>query len=411
MSDAELVVPVAEQVELLMSGSEFGDLGLHAAMRARLTERLSEAAANHRPLQVYAGYDPSAPDLHLGHSITLRKLRQFQLFGHHVTVVIGTLTATVGDTSDRLSGRPTKTAEEVAEAARSYAEQCFTILDRQRTAVVANGEWLSDLRVPDLLGLASHFTVQQFLARDNYRLRIDRGDPVGLHEFLYALLVGYDALYLGCDVQLGATEQLFNILAGAKLQEAAGQPPSVALTFPILVGTDGTERMSKSRGNYVGLTEPPAEQYGKVMSIGDATMLQWVGLITDWSPADIEQFRDDVASGRLHPMVAKKRLAHRIVELFHGPAAAAEAQEGFERIHQHGLEPDSIPETVLAGPRTVTEVLVELRAAPSKSAARRLVTGGAVTINGEKVTSAEAIIDASATIKVGPRRFYRVRRG
>jgi hypothetical protein len=242
------------QAEMLMHGCEFGDSQLEASMRERLRARLAEAADERRPLRVYTGYDPTAPDLHLGHSITLRAMRRFQQLGHHVIVVVGTVTAMVGDTSDRAAGRPRKSAPEVAEAARSYAEQAFTILDPARTEVAANGDWLAGIAMPQILEIASTFTVQQFLARDNYRRRIEHGDPVGLHEFLYALLQGYDAVHLRADVQLGATEQLFNIMAGAKLQEASGQPPCVALTFPVLVGTDGTDRMSKSRGNYIGLT-------------------------------------------------------------------------------------------------------------------------------------------------------------
>ena len=232
-----------EQVEMLMRGCEFGDSRLERSMRERLLARLALGADERRPLRVYAGYDPTAPDLHLGHSITLRAMRRFQRLGHHVIVVVGTMTAMVGDTSDRAAGRPRALAADVAAAARSYAEQAFTILDPAHTEVVANGDWLSTLAMPQVLELASTFTVQQFLARDNYKRRVDRGDPVGLHEFLYALLQGYDAVHLRADVQLGATEQLFNILAGAKLQEAFGQPPCVALTFPVLVGTDGADRM------------------------------------------------------------------------------------------------------------------------------------------------------------------------
>ena len=238
-----------EQAGMLMEGCEFGDPQLEASMRDRLRARLAVAADERRALRVYTGYDPTAPDLHLGHSITLRAMKRFQRLGHHVIVVVGTMTAMVGDTSDRAAGRPRTSDDEVAAAARSYAEQAFTILDPARTEVVANGDWLAGLAVPQILELASTFTVQQFLARDNYRRRVERGDPVGLHEFLYALLQGYDAVHLRADVQLGATEQLFNIMAGAKLQEASGQLPCVALTFPVLAGTDGTDRMSKSRGN------------------------------------------------------------------------------------------------------------------------------------------------------------------
>src|SRR4030095_14361631 len=238
-------------------------------MRRELGERLTEAQKTGRPLRVYCGYDPSRPDLHIGHAITMRRLRLFQDMGHHVIFLIGTFTALVGDTSDKATGRPRKTMEEVQEAARTYAEQAFRILDRNRTEVLQNGDWLSKITLADVISLASNFTVQQFLARNNYNLRIESGTPVALHEFLYALMQGYDAVELRADVQLGATEQLFNIMAGRKLQEVYGERPCVCLTFPILVGTDGKMRMAKSAGNTIGIADPPEEQFGKIMSLSD----------------------------------------------------------------------------------------------------------------------------------------------
>jgi len=410
-TDNDSTPPVEDQIAVLMSGCEFGDAQLEEAMRQRLAERLGEAQREGRPLRVYAGYDPSAPDLHLGHSITLRKLRQFQRLGHDVSVVIGTVTAMVGDTSDRPSSRPRRSAAEVGEAARSYAAQVSKILDETRTTIVENGNWLAALQLPQVLDLASEFTVQQFLARDNYRRRLDSGQPIGLNEFFYALLQGYDAVHLRADVQLGATEQLFNILAGSRLQEAAGQKPCVAITFPILVGVDGVERMSKSQGNYVGLTERPEDQFGKIMSISDSTMLQWVGLVTDWTPSEIKGFRDAVVGGvggDVHPMEAKKRLARHVVEMYHGPGAALSAQERFERVHQSRGEPEVIPELPLAQPLPLVEVLIQVGAAASKSAARRLIAGGGVTVDGERISSTEHVIAPPATVKVGSRRFYRL---
>jgi tyrosyl-tRNA synthetase len=391
-----------------MSGSEFGDADLREAMLVRLKERLEQATVERRPLRVYAGYDPSAPDLHLGHAITLRRMRLFQELGHEVTIVIGTATAMIGDTSDRASGRPRKTASEVDEAAHTYAEQCFTILDPERTQVLANGEWLNRLSLVEILELASNFTVQQFLARDNYRQRVAKGEPVGLHEFFYALLQGYDAVHLHADVQLGATEQLFNILAGAKLQGALGQPPCVALTFPILVGTDGVDRMSKSRGNYIGLSESADQQFGKVMSVSDSTMLQWIPLVTDWSSDEVNAIGRGLSMGDLHPMDVKKRLARTIVEMYHGLPAAMEAQSKFEQIHQQGREPDAIEEIGLDLPLLLVDVLVTLGAGSSRSAARRLIEGGAVSIDGVKSTTTDSIISAASTITVGPRRYFRV---
>jgi tyrosyl-tRNA synthetase len=400
--------PAEPQTSALMSGCAYGDAELEKAMRERLRQRIEEATRQGRPLRVYAGYDPSAPDLHLGHSITLRKLRQFQQFGHDVTVVIGTVTATIGDTSDRASGRPRKSTDEVTGAAQTYAEQVFRILDPARTTIVANGDWLDPMTVPQLLDIASQFTVQQFLARDNYRRRIDRGEPVGLHEFFYALLQGYDAVHLHADVQLGGTEQLFNILAAAKLQEAFGQPPLVALTFPILVGLDGTQRMSKSRGNYLALAEAPADQYGKAMSISDDTMLQWAGLISDWTPAEVDEFRNAVTTGALHPMAAKKRLASHIVAMYHGADAAERARQQFEDLHQRGKQPEDIPIHPLPGGLDVVDALVRIGAAASRNAARRLIAGGGVQVDSKRVETPDLLLTPPATIKVGPRRFYRV---
>lgn len=397
-----------EQAAMLMEGCEFGDPQLEASMRERLRSRLAVAAEERRPLRVYTGYDPTAPDLHLGHSITLRAMKRFQRLGHHVIVVVGTMTAMIGDTSDKASGRPRASADDVARAAASYAEQACTILDPARTEVVANGDWLEGLAMPQLLELASTFTVQQSLARDSYRRRMERGDPVGLHELLYALLQGYDAVHLRADVQLGATEQLFNIMAGAKLQETSGQPPCVALTFPVLIGTDGTDRMSKSRGNYIGLTDGPAEQFGKVMSIPDHVMPQWARLVADWPASRVGEFVAAMASGALHPMDAKKQLGHRIVELYHDNAAADAAQQAFERTHQRHGQPDIVPEVTLHAPVRLVDLLVSIGAASSKSAARRLIAGRGVTIDGQKVSSDELTISTAVTIKVGSRRFYRI---
>jgi tyrosyl-tRNA synthetase len=334
---------------------------------------------------------------------------RFQQLGHQVIVVVGTMTARVGDTSDRASGRPRIAAAEISGAAASYAEQVFTILDRDRTEVVYNGDWLASLTTQDLLEAAATFTVQQFLSRDTYRRRLDRGDPIGLSEFFYALLQGYDAVHLRADVQLGATEQLFNILAGARLQEAFGQPPCAVLTYPVLVGVDGTHRMSKSAGNYVGLTESPAEQFGKTMSIPDDATPQWAALVTDWPAEQIARFHAGLADGSLPPMEAKKQVAHRIVELYHRAESADAAQREFERTIQQGREPANLPETSLPGPTPVIDLLITVGAASSKSAARRLIDGGGVSLDGVKVTAADEVVDHSVTVRVGRRRFYRIR--
>lgn len=401
-------VPVEQQVEAIFYGTEFGDAALQAAMRREFAERLREAEKEGRPLRIYAGYDPSRPDIHLGHSITLRKLRQFQDFGHHVIFLIGTFTAQVGDTSDKVTGRPRKTEEEVLQAAETYAEQCFRILDREKTEVLHNGDWLAPLTLADTVNLASNFTVQQFLARDNYKNRIENGDPVGLHEFMYALLQGYDAVHLRCDAQLGATDQLFNIMAGRKLQEAFGQKGSICITYPILVGTDGVRRMSKSTGNYIGLSEAPEEQFGKTMSISDDTMMEWIKLVTRWEPGKIDAYREAVAGGELHPMELKKTLAREIVSQYHGDEAAEAAAQHFERVHQASKLPEEIPEARLDGPTGLVDLLVAEGLAHSKNDARRKIQGRGVRFEGEVVEDIHHTVDASGVLQVGKRHFRQV---
>jgi len=395
---------VERQLEALMFGSEFGDAKLAAAMRAELRERLAEG----RPLRVYAGYDPSRPDLHIGHAITLRKLRMFQDFGHEVYFLVGTFTAMVGDASDRAQGRPRKSAEEVADAASSYAEQCYRVLDRDKTRVVYNADWLGRMPLAEFVAIASNFTVQQFTARDNFKLRLANNDPVGLHELFYALLQGWDAVHLRADVQLGATEQLFNIQAGRKLQEVHGQRPCVILTFPILVGTDGKARMSKSAGNYVALADPPDEQYGKTMSISDDTMVEWLRLTTRWTPDAVKRELDDLRAGRIGPMDLKKKLAAEIVATYHGDAAAQAAAEHFASVHQRREIPDDMPEVRFAAPAKVVDVLVQTGAAASKSAARRLVQGSGVRFEGETIEAIDEQIARSGVLQVGKRHFYRL---
>ena len=265
---------IDEQMAILMQGVEFGDEQTKETMEAELRERLAEG----RPLRVYCGYDPTAPDIHLGHTVTMRKLRQFQELGHEVTFLIGNFTGLIGDPSDKDSVRKQQTAEELMEKAETYADQAFKILDREKTLIRYNADWLGKLTFEDVLNLASHFTVQQFLARDRFAQRYGRGEPIWVHEFMYALMQGYDAVAMNTDVQVGGTDQLFNLMAGRKLQEAFGQKPQIALTTPILVGTDGHLRMSKTTGNYIGINEPAEEMYGKVMSIPDHAMLDYYTL-------------------------------------------------------------------------------------------------------------------------------------
>jgi tyrosyl-tRNA synthetase len=398
--------PVDEQLAILMQGTEFGDEEIGRVMQNELRERLAEG----RPLRVYCGFDPTAPDIHLGHTVPMRKLRQFQDLGHDVTFLIGTFTGLIGDPSDKEGVRRQQTLEQAMENGRTYAEQAFKVLDRGKTTIRYNSDWLSKLTFADVIKLASHFTVQQFLDRDNFRKRLAKGDPIWLHEFFYTLMQGYDAVAQQTDVQIGGTEQLFNLLAGRKLQEAFGQRPQVCLAFPILVGTDGHLRMSKSTGNYIGINEPPEEQYGKAMSIPDEAMLSYYRLVTRLEPPQIAQIEADLKSGRLHPRDAKMRLAREIVSIFHGDEAAMRAEEHFKTVfQQHELPPD-MPEYRVSGPISLPDLMVAAGAASSKREARRLIEQGGVKLDGQEIKSIEVIVTPgrAQVLQVGRRRFVKL---
>jgi len=383
---------IDEQVAMLMRGAEFGDEQIKEHMREELRERLIEAEKIGRPLRVYVGFDPTAADLTLGHTVPMRKLCQFQELGHEVTFLIGSFTGLVGDPSDRTGSRAQQTPEQVAENARTYTEQAFRILDPEKTKVRDNAEWLSRLTFSDVVKLASHFTVQQFLARDNFAQRHERGDAIWLHEFFYALMQGYDAVAQETDVQIGGTDQLFNLLAGRKLQEAFGQRPQVCITLPILVGTDGHLRMGQSIGNYVGIDEAPEVKYGKTMSIPDSAMRNWFELVTRWTPGQINELLGAVERGEAHPMEAKKKLAWEIVSIFDGDEAADKAAAHFERVHQQRKLPEDMPSLTLDGPTNVVDIINVAGFARSKSQARRLVQQGAVKLDGERVPSPNTLI-------------------
>ncbi len=401
-----MALSINEQLEILMRGAEYGDEQLQGHMQEELRERLKSSARSGKPLRVYCGYDPTAPDLHLGHTVTMRKLQQFQELGHHVIFVIGTYTALIGDPSDKDKARPLVTSEQIKENARTYTEQAFKILDPERTEVRYNEEWLSRLAFKDLIQLASNFTAQQFLARENFSKRFDNGDPIWLHEFFYALMQGYDAVALDADVQLGATEQLFNLMAGRKLQEAYGQKPQIALTLPILVGTDGHIRMSKSIGNYIGIGEPPETMYGKVMSIPDEAMDNYANLVTRWAPVKIASIEEQIASGQLHPMEAKKALAWEITDIFHGEDAADAAAAHFERVHQQRELPEDMPVYRLSEPMRLVDVMADSGLTQSKSQGRRLIQQKGVRLDDEVVTDVNAEIESQeAVLQVGKRRF------
>jgi tyrosyl-tRNA synthetase len=401
---------IDEQVELLMQGTEYGDEDLKKAMTAELRERLLMAQKEGRPLRVYCGYDPTSTDLHLGHTITMRKLRQFQDLGHEVTFLIGNYTALVGDPSDKNKARPILTQEQVAANAATYADQAFRVLDRAKTKVRYNGEWLSELSLVDLIRLGQNFTVQQFLARDNFANRLEKGEPIFLHETFYALMQGYDAAAMQTDVQVGGTDQLFNIIvAGRKLQEALGQKPLVGIICGILPGTDGVQRMSKSTGNVIPINTDADDMYGKVMSIPDAAMGLYYRLVTRFGPHEIDAIEKSLAAGALHPRDAKMKLALEIVSIFHGDEAANAAQENFVRTFQQRETPAEMEEYVLKSGQTVLEVLVNAGLAESKSKARALIDQKGVRLDGETLDRGDAPFPHGGVLQVGRRRFVRVK--
>jgi tyrosyl-tRNA synthetase len=401
---------IDEQVELLMQGTEYGDEELKKAMTAELRERLLTARKENRPLRVYCGYDPTSTDLHLGHTISMRKLRQFQELGHDVTFLIGSYTALVGDPSDKNKARPILTEEQVAENSKTYADQAFRVLDREKTKVRYNGEWLSELSLVDLIRLGQNFTVQQFLARDNFANRLEKGEPIYLHETFYALMQGYDAVAMQTDVQVGGSDQLFNIIvAGRKLQESQGQKPLVGIITGILPGTDGVQRMSKSTGNIVPINSGANDMFGKLMSVPDSAMGIYMRLVTRWSPQEIAKLESDVASGTLHPRDAKMKMAHEITSIFYGDEDAKSAQDGFIKTFQQKEIPDEIPEYVLQTDQTVVDVILAAKLAESKSKARALIDQKGVRLDGEVLERGDALFPHPGVLQVGKRRFVRVK--
>ena len=401
---------IEEQVELLMQGTEYGDEELKKAMTNELRQRVLEAQKEGRPLRVYCGYDPTSTDLHLGHTITMRKLRQFQDLGHDVTFLIGSYTALVGDPSDKNKARPILTEEQVAHNSQTYSEQAFRVLDREKTKIRYNGEWLSELSLVDLIRLGQNFTVQQFLARENFANRLEKGEAIYLHETFYALMQGYDAVAQQTDVQVGGTDQLFNIIvAGRKLQEALGQKPLVGIITGILPGTDGVQRMSKSTGNIVPINTGAEDMYGKLMSIPDFAMGKYIRLATRWSPNEVEAFEQEVESGGLHPRDAKMKMSFEITSIFYGDSDAQKAQDAFVKTFQQKEIPDEMPEFELQTGQTVLDVILAAKMAASKSEARRLFDQKGVRLDGETIERGDIAFPHPGVLQVGKRKFLRVK--
>ena len=394
---------VDEQLAVLMRGTQYGDEETRRVMERELRERLEEG----RPLRVYLGVDPTAPDLHLGHSVPLRKLAQFQEFGHECTFLIGDFTAMIGDPSDKDKTRPQLTREQVLANVETYTRQAFKILDPEKTKIRYNSEWLSRLTLADTVRLASHFTVAQFLERENFAKRFERGEAIYLHEFFYALMQGYDAVALETDVQIGGTDQTFNILAGRRIQQLFGQRPQILISLGILPGTDGRLKMSKSLGNAIPIDTTPEDMYGKLMSIPDFAMRTYFDLLTRFHPDEIERIFRELQGGARHPRDVKMVLAREVTSIFFDDAAAAEAEAYFVRVYQQRERPEEMPTYELREPKNIIDLMTELNVVKSRSEARRLIRQGGVRLDGERITQFDFAVEPRGTrvLRVGKHTF------
>lgn len=384
-------VPVDEQLARIRLGTAA------VVTEEELRRKLERSVRTGTPLVVKVGFDPTAPDLHLGHTVVIQKMRQFQDLGHTVYFVIGDFTGMIGDPTGRSETRKPLSREEIEANAQTYREQVFKILDPERTRVVFNSAWLGPLRAEDVVRIAAQVTVARLLSREDFAQRYAAERPIHLHELLYPLFQAQDSVALGADVELGGSDQLFNLLVGRDLQRAVGQEPQVAITLPLLVGTDGVQKMSKSLGNYVGITEPPREMFGKLMSISDEVMLAYYPLVSGLEPAEVAAVTAGVRDGTLHPMEAKKRLARAVVTQFHGEAAARRAERAFEEQFQARQVPPAseIPRVRLGRPAEgrvrLDRLVVASGIAPSASEARRLIQQGGIRINRERVADPFAL--------------------
>lgn len=397
-----------EQLHIIASGAA------QIVPESGLLEKLKRG----KPLNIKLGVDPTSPDLHLGHAVPLRKMRQFQDLGHNVTLIIGNGTALIGDPSGKNTTRPQLTQEQVEANAKTYVEQAFNVLDPDKTTVVYNADWILKLDLKGLLELCSKFTVARILERDDFTKRYQSHTPIALHEFLYPVMQAYDSVVIKADVEMGGNDQLFNLLAGRELMEKMGMEPQVALTMPLLEGTDGVQKMSKSYGNYVGLTDEPADMFGKIMSIPDELMPRYFRLASTLSVDEVDEIERGLANDELHPNKVKRMLARNIVALYHDEAAAEAAEEQFDRVFKQHEAPEDMPEFAADltpnedGKVYLARLLHDAGLAPSIGEARRLIDGGGVKINGEPVAAKAYNVTpdvlAGATLQVGKRKFVRL---
>ena len=397
---------IEEQIALLERGV------VDCIGHEELLKKLKKSEETGVPLRVKAGFDPTAPDLHLGHTVLLQKLKHFQDMGHDVYFLIGDFTGMIGDPTGKSETRKALTREDVAANAESYKEQVFKILDPEKTKVVFNSEWLSKLDSFDMIRLASELTVARMLEREDFKVRFREGNPISIHEFIYPLIQGYDSVALKADVELGGTDQRFNLLMGRDLQRSRGQVPQVVLTLPLLEGLDGVNKMSKSLGNYIGVSEPANDIYGKVLSASDDLMFRYYDLLSDLDRDEIAALKAKMDSGALHPKEVKKQLARELTARFHSIEAAKQAEENFEKVFKKGGLPDDIEERTMHSEEDIwlPQLLVDLEMVKSTSDGRRMIKQNAVSLDGEKVTDMKTNVSPSGEllVKVGKRRFCKV---
>ncbi|MBQ4133383.1 MAG: tyrosine--tRNA ligase [Desulfovibrionaceae bacterium] len=403
MSEKALLAPeeVDRQIELIRRGA------------AELIDEkeLRKKIARGKPLRVKVGFDPTAPDLHLGHTVVIHKMRHFQELGHQIIFLIGDFTGMIGDPTGRSETRPALTHEQVMENAETYKKQVFKILDPAKTEVAFNSSWMNKLDAQGFIRLASQYTVARMLERDDFQRRYESEQPIAIHEFLYPLVQGYDSVQLQCDIELGGTDQKFNLLVGRSLQSSYGLEPQCIMTMPLLEGTDGVRKMSKSYGNYIGIDEAPKEIFGKVMSISDELMWRYYELLSTLSLAEIADLRQAVETGQTHPKAAKEALAHEMVALYHGKPQADQAQAEFNAVFAAGGVPEEMPEYACAfGEESLPPACLEAAGlVDSRGEARRLIKQGALSVNGERwPDAAQPLPEGEHIIKLGKKRFARI---
>ena len=400
--------PIVEQLSYLKKGAA------EVIRDEELKSKLESAERSAKPLRVYLGVDPTAPDIHLGHTVVLRKLKHFQDLGHTAIFLIGDFSAMIGDPTGQSETRPPLTREQVDANAKTYLDQVYKILDPRKTEVRYNSEWLGKMSSFDVVRLCGHYRLARMLEREDFRSRLEKNLPISVHELLYPLLTAYDAVALQSDVEIGATEQKFNLLVHRDIQREFGQPSEVALTMPILVGLDGERKMSKSLGNYVGITEAPGEMFGKLMSISDELMWSYYELLTDFPPPVIVRLKEEVRGGTLHPMNAKMQLAHAIIAGFHGEDAAKKASDEFQRVFRDRRAPEEAPRKHVPrnGNKRLTALLAELGMAESRSEAERLIKQNAVEVDGQRVTDVKQEIDLAEPreflLRAGKKKFLKI---